>query len=103
MPQGFPRSPEFLRFLLIGGTIFSFFTTGRFVFRRRSMSLFPKFALCYFVVYFVNLGCLEVVSGWLGNKILSQAVLALPMAALSYFILRKLVFAPGRVVKTDLE
>lgn len=89
--------PVWLALLLgnIGGTIFSFFTTGRFVFRRFSWNLFPKFTLCYFVVYFVNLGSLAAVSGWLDDKILAQAVLALPMAALSYFILRTLVFPPA--------
>lgn len=80
----------------VAGTVFSFYTTGSYVFRELSLSRFPRFIVCYLVVYLVNLAALGAIAPWLGDKILAQAVLALPMAGLSYFILLRLVFAPGK-------
>jgi hypothetical protein len=48
---------------------------------------------CYLAVYGINLALIEALQAWLGGKILTQAILAFPMAILSYFLMSRLVFA----------
>lgn len=82
--------------LLIGmllGTVFNFFTTGGYVFRELSPTRFPRFVICYLIVYFINLELIELILPLLGSKILPQAILVLPMAILSYFLMERLVFS----------
>lgn len=82
--------------LLIGmllGTVFNFFTTGGYVFRELSWHRFPRFILCYLLVYFINLELIELTLTLLSNKILSQAILVFPMAILSYFLMARFVFS----------
>jgi putative flippase GtrA len=75
------------------GTIFNFFTTGGYAFRKLAFSRFPRFVMCYLLVYGVNFTLLRLLSGWLDHKILSQAILALPMALLAYFLMARFVFS----------
>lgn len=77
---------------MVAGTIFNFFTVGQYVFRQLSVMKFPAFIVCYLTVYGVNLGLIEFVSQWSGEKILAQFILAFPMAALSYFLMVFFVF-----------
>lgn len=82
--------------LLLGmalGTVFSYLTMGNYVFRQLSIDRFARFVLFYLIVYFANLGALELLLVWLHDEILVQAFLVLPMAALSYVIMRNLVFS----------
>lgn len=79
------------------GTLFNFFTTGSYVFRQLSLRRLPHFLLSYVFVYFVNLGAIELISVWLSDKILAQALLVLPMALLTYLCMLKLVFSLPRV------
>ena len=84
--------------LLVGmllGTVFNFLTTGGYVFRELSPARFPRFVLCYLLVYFINLELIELTLTLLNNKILSQAILVFPMAILSYFLMARYVF-PSR-------
>lgn len=74
------------------GALFNFFTAGRFVFRDLSLTRAPRFLLCYSLVYGINLQALEWLSSSLSNKIVSQAILVLPIAALSYLLMKKFVF-----------
>ncbi len=83
--------------LLIGmllGTVFNFFTTGGFVFREILPARFPRFVLCYLLVYVINLQLIELIFIYSNNKILSQAILVFPMAILSYFLMARMVFPP---------
>lgn len=75
------------------GTVFNFFTTGGYVFRDISLHRFPRFVVCYLLLYGVNLVLLEWLSLMLGDKILSQAILILPMALLSFFLMARFVFS----------
>lgn len=87
--------------LLIGtvaGTLFNFFTTGGYVFRELSLARFPRFLVCYSLVYGINLGLLETLSIWVSNKTLAQFILLLPMAVLSYFLMARFVFAAKKKV-----
>lgn len=89
--------------LLIGmllGIVFNFFTTGGYVFRELSPARFPRFVLCYLLVYFINLELIELTLTLLNNKILSQAILVLPMAILSYFLMARFVFSSKRHTPT---
>lgn len=77
----------------ITGTLFNFFTTGRYVFREPSLLRFPRFGICYLFIYGLNLTSLEVLSLWLADKIFSQLILLFPIAVLSYFLMSKFVFS----------
>ena len=81
---------------MLAGTGFNFITTGGYVFRSLSLSRFPIFFICYVFIYLVNLGLLEFLSIWLSNKLLSQALVTLPMAVLAYLLMAKFVFAYRR-------
>lgn len=79
---------------MLSGIIFNFITTGGYVFRELSRARFPRFVVCYLLVYAVNLGLLELLSIWQNNRILAQAYIVVPMALLAYFIMAKFVFPP---------
>jgi putative flippase GtrA len=83
--------------LLIGtlcGTVFNFITTGGYVFREMVIARFPRFFICYLLVYCINFLLIELISIWLTNKIYSQAILTFPMALLSYLMMKNFVFSP---------
>ena len=75
------------------GTFFNFFTTGGYVFRDLSLARLPRFLACYILVFGVNLELIGAMTHLLGDKILAQGVLALPMAGLSYFLMARFVFS----------
>lgn len=90
--------------LMIGmmtGMAFNFFTTGKYVFRNFGLDRVPRFVLSYLLIYGVNLKSLEWLSLLLDDKILSQAVLVLPVAIFSYLLMAHFVFpdAAARVSK----
>ena len=87
-------APVWLALLIgtVAGTVFNFLTTGGYVFRALSAARFPRFVICYMIVYGVNLGMLELLSSWIGNKTLSQLILLLPVAILSYTLMARFVF-----------
>ena len=81
--------------LLIGmllGTVFNFFTTGGYAFRQLLPQRYPRFVACYLLLYGVNLLLIEALSAWISDKLQIQAVLLIPLALLSYFLLARLVF-----------
>jgi putative flippase GtrA len=77
---------------MLSGTVFNFFTTGGYVFRELSLARFPRFVICYLLVYGINLMLIELISIWLSSKILSQAIITFPLALLSYFLMARFVF-----------
>lgn len=77
---------------MLSGTVFNFFTTGGYVFRELSLARFPRFVICYLLVYGINLMLIELISTWLSSKILSQAIITFPLALLSYFLMARFVF-----------
>ena len=74
------------------GTIFNFITTGGYAFRELSLARFPRFVICYLLIYGINFMLIELISGLLSDKILSQAILIFPMALLSYVLMVRFVF-----------
>ena len=75
------------------GTLFNFFTTGGYVFREISFASFPRFVICYLLVYGTNYILIELVSTWMSSKIFSQAILIFPMAMFSYLLMARFVFS----------
>jgi len=82
---------------MLSGTVFNFFTTGGYVFRELSLIRFPRFVACYLLVYGINFMLMELISKWISSKILSQAILTLPLALLSYFLMARFVFYQKRI------
>ena len=85
--------------LLVGmvtGSIFNFFTTGGYAFRQLALRRYPLFVACYGLVYAVNVWLVEWLAPRTGGPLTAQAVLLVPMALLSYWLMARWVFAPRR-------
>ena len=78
---------------MLAGTVFNFFTTGGYAFRTLALSRYPRFVGCYLLVYGVNLALIEFLSRWMDDKLLVQALLLVPLALFSYFLMARFVFA----------
>lgn len=74
------------------GLVFNFLTTGGLVFRTLALHRVSKFAACYASTLLINYGLLEVLTPVVKDKIVAQAILTLPMAAVSYAIMTLWVF-----------
>jgi len=74
------------------GLVFNFLTTGGLVFRTLALHRLSKFAACYASMLLINYGLLEVLTPLVNNKIVAQAILTFPMAALSYAIMTHWVY-----------
>lgn len=77
---------------MVAGTVFNFFTTGGYAFRQLALRRYPRFVVCYLLVYAVNLALIAGLSAWIADKLLVQAVLLVPLALLSYALMARLVF-----------
>ena len=86
----------------ICGVIFNFFTTGRIVFHNKNSSLIFRFFLVYGITYLVNLFALSRFDAAGFNMLAAGAIMVLPLAVLSYFLNKKLVFQETRAEK-DLK
>lgn len=76
----------------IFGMVFNFFTTGRYVFHNNSLRKLPAFALSYALLYCVNVAAINTLLHVISNKVVTQALLVLPMALISYLLLKAVVF-----------
>jgi len=74
------------------GTLFNFFTTAGYVFRKLTISRLPRFITCYAVVYAINLGLIHLLLPWLDDERLCQLVLVGPVAVISYLLMARFVF-----------
>ncbi|WP_354004863.1 GtrA family protein [Ramlibacter albus] len=82
--------------LLIGtvlGVLFNFKTTGTLVFGSHDNRLIFRFVGSYVFTYFCNLAGLRVLVGAGFSPQVGGLLLILPMAAVSFVILRRFVFA----------
>jgi putative flippase GtrA len=74
------------------GVLFNFKTTGILVFKKKSNRLIIRFVIFYLLTYLLNIGILQIVN-YLGISLLmSQAILLLPLALISYFLNKRFVF-----------
>ena len=77
---------------LVAGIIFSFITTGRYVFQQLSLALFPRFIILHFFIYIVNLSVLKLILSFIDNKVIAQSMIAIPLGFLAYYLMKKFVF-----------
>lgn len=77
------------------GLVFNFFSTGGLVFHTLALARLPKFLVCYTTMLLINYGLLDVLTPLVHSKIVAQAILTLPMAALSYVVLTFWVYKPS--------
>lgn len=85
-------TPAALLIALICGTLFNFLTTGHYVFRQLSIGKYPRFLACYLLLYLINLGLVRLLHGITTDDVISQAILSIPMALLSYLLMARMVF-----------
>jgi putative flippase GtrA len=76
---------------MIAGVLFNYRTTGGLVFRRAGASL-PRFVACYAIVYGFSVALLAQMDALGIDPYLSGLLVAAPAAALSYLLLKLLVF-----------
>jgi putative flippase GtrA len=82
---------------VVAGVVFNYVTIGGYAFRQLSWRNFPLFVLCYAAVYLTNLGLIELLSRSGLGVIVAQAIVTVPLAVLSYLMMRFLVFT-GRAM-----
>lgn len=80
-----------LFFQYILGVLWNFKTTGTIVFQNKNNKLIFKFIASYIFTFLINSVLLKVLTSFI-NDYLAQAILILPIALLSFFILKKWVF-----------
>ncbi|MDA8130603.1 MAG: GtrA family protein [Elusimicrobia bacterium] len=78
------------------GVMFNFKSTGRIVFGNRDDRRIFRFVAVYGVVYLVNVLALKLLAAAGMNLYAAGAVLLLPLAALSFFLNKTLVFQGER-------
>jgi len=74
------------------GVFWNFKTTGALVFRNKDNSLIFKFFCAYIFTFAVNFVCLKALGAMGFGKYISQALLVLPVAILSFAIFKYFVF-----------
>jgi len=80
-----------LLFQYIFGVLWNFKTTGTIVFQNKNNKLIFKFVLSYVFTFLINSILLKILTHHL-NGYLAQAVLIMPIAFLSFLILKNWVF-----------
>lgn len=76
----------------IGGVLFNFKTTGTIVFKNHDNRLLYKFIAVYCATYLINVGCLRIFALHGANMYVAGLILVIPIALLSYTLLKKFVF-----------
>jgi len=74
------------------GVLFNFFTTGRIVFNNNDPKLILKFFGVYGITYLIGLFFLNIFNSYQVNMLIAGALLVFPIAILSYFLNKALVF-----------
>jgi putative flippase GtrA len=77
---------------VLSGIVFNYVTIGGYAFRQLSRKTFPRFVGCYVLVYATNLALIELLARSGLGAVGAQAVLTLPMAGLSYLLMRHVAF-----------
>ena len=86
------------------GVLFNYKTTGKFVFENSSNKLLLKFFAVYLFTYGLSVGSLKLLFLMHVDKYLAAALIALPMAGVSFLLMKKFVFKnknAGRQVKSS--
>ena len=87
----------------IVGMLFSFKTHGSYVFHSRSNRAFGPYVVSWLLLYLANVGMLGLLTGNGVDSYLAGAVLVVPMAVLSFLVLRFVVFREGgATIESDM-
>ncbi len=81
------------------GILFNFFTTGRFVFKNTRASRLFRFMLSYALTYGINVLALAALSAVFRDPRASQAVVVVPIAAITFLLQKFFVFRKVEVVE----
>ncbi len=81
---------------VLSGVVFNYVTLGGYAFRQLSWRNLPRFVLSYAIVYLANLALIGLLSRRGMGLISAQALVTLPLAALSYLMMRYVVFTGRR-------
>lgn len=81
------------------GVLWNFKTTGVIVFKNHDNTRIIRFFLSYVITYSINLLCLNVLVNIGIGKYLSQGIMVLPMAILSFIIFKTFVFKEKKEIK----
>jgi putative flippase GtrA len=76
----------------ICGILFNFKTTGTIVFRNRNNRLILRFFAVYSITYLLNYGLLRLFESFGIGRLVSGAIIVLPLALLAYFLNKRYVF-----------
>lgn len=79
------------------GVLFNFKTTGSIVFKNSDNSLLLRFICVYCVTCSLNVAFLRIFSHFKFDMYLAGAILVLPIAIVSYFLMKRFVFAERKV------
>lgn len=77
------------------GVLFNFKTTGRLVFQSSNNRLIIRFLAVYAGVYLLSVASLKALLELKVSRYLAGAMIALPMAGVSYLLMRHFVFQSG--------
>lgn len=77
----------------ICGILFNFKTTSTIVFKNRENRLICRFFGVYLFTYLLNIGLLKLFDMAGVGSLIAQAIIVLPMAVVSFLLLRKFVFS----------
>lgn len=80
-----------LFFQYVIGVIWNFKTTGVLVFKNNNNKLIFKFVLCYIFTFILNSVLLKLLLNYT-NSYIAQAILILPIAIVSFLLLKVFVF-----------
>jgi putative flippase GtrA len=84
----------------ICGVLFNFKTTGTLVFKNKSNRLIFRFFGVYLITYLLNIGLLKLFAINGVGSLAAQAILALPLATISFLLNRKFVFSSAGKTQT---
>jgi putative flippase GtrA len=77
----------------ICGILFNFKTTGTIVFKNRNNRLIFRFFGVYLITYLLIIGLLKVFDLYGVGSLVAGAIIVLPMAFVSFLLMRKFVFS----------
>lgn len=80
-------------FCIILGVLFNFKTTGVIVFKNSKNKHIFKFGMVYGIIYLVNVLLLTFFNTFGVNNYIGGAIIILPIAFLTFFLQKKLVFS----------
>jgi len=83
------------------GVLFNFKTTGVLVFKNKDNRLIFRFFGVYLITYLLTIGLLKIFNLYDVSNLIGGAIIALPMAFISFSLSKRFVFLPLRKKQID--